>query len=198
MMVSEFFHIYSTGMNPCTLEKRAYAEAYNTWLCVGCGAPRPGTGSINVLLQEKEPADSPITFVNGCGVIIVRKDFLFILGSDRIENDLLLGNVVGAGGALLPEWVTARGRKRLVIRGDKNVSYRECDACGRHVYFAMGSRYLYPEPSTEFSIFESDLYGFIVPVRVFNDSITEHWPDLEIERLPALPESKDSLGDLNS
>ena len=196
MSTSEFVHLYPTGMSPCTLEKSAYAEAIETWLCTGCGTPKPSIGRIDVQIQESQPDDVPLTFVNGCGVVIARRDFVAVLGSERVQADLMLGTVRGPSGKAMSDWVTARGRRRLIVRGSKNVSYRRCGSCGRHVYFAMGVRYLFPAPTVGVSIHESDLYGLVVTPDVLDGVSLARWPKLGVEKLMVLSRSKDSLGDL--
>lgn len=54
--------------------------------------------------------------------------------------DLWLGNVFDFEGRCIDDWKTFRGRHRLIVRGSKNVSYRQCVECGRYVFFAMGNR----------------------------------------------------------
>jgi hypothetical protein len=196
MSNTEFVHLHPTGMNPCTLVKSAYAAAIETWLCTGCGAPKPSVGAVDVQIQEERPADAPIAFVNGCGVVLARRDFLLLLGTARVQADLLLGEVSGPSGKVMPDWATVRGRRRAIIRGSKNVSYRRCESCGRHVYFAMGSRYLFPAPVDGASIYESDLYGLLVAPNVLEGISLSSWPMLGIESLKVLPRPKDSLGEL--
>lgn len=196
MSTADFDHLHPTGMNPCALEKSAYAEAVETWLCTGCGAPKPSVGAVDVQIQEERPADEPITFVNGCGVVLARRDFLRLLGTSRVEADLLLGKVSGPSGKVISDWVTVRGRQRVIVRGSSNVSYRRCESCGRHVYFAMGARYLFPAPAGSVSIYESDLYGLVVASSVLEGISLSNWPKLGVESLKVLPRPKDSLGEL--
>lgn len=196
MSTANFVHLHPTGMSPCTLEKRAYAEAVETWLCTGCGAPKSAVGAIDVQIEEEQPANEPITFVNGCGVVLARSDFLQLLGEARVQADLLLGKVSASSGKVISNWVTVRGRHRVIVRGSKNVSYRCCESCGRHVYFAMGARYLSPSPAGKASIYESDLYGLVVASSVLEGVSFRNWSKLGIENLKVLPKPKDALGDL--
>ena len=196
MITSEFIHLHPTGMSPCTLEKSTYAEAVEAWLCTGCGAPKPLIGPIDVQIQEDCPSDVPLTFVNGCGVVIARHDFVAALGAGRVQADLMLGTVRGPSGKEMSDWVTIRGRRQLIVRGSKNVSYRRCESCGRHVYFAMGGRYLFPTPVAGVFIHESDLYGLVVTPDVLEGMSLTRWPKLGVEKLRVLSQPKDSLGDL--
>jgi hypothetical protein len=183
-------------MSPCTLQKSAYAEAIKTWLCASCGAPKPSIGAIDVQIQESRPTGEPLTFVNGCSVVVGRRDFVVAVGRNYVLTDLMLGKVINASGEVVPDWVTVRGRRRLIVRGSKNVSYRRCESCGRHVYFAMGDRYLFPAPKRGVTIYESDLYGLVIPTDAINGVSLDRWPQLGIEKLQVLPSSKDSLGEL--
>ena len=189
-----FTHLYSNGMSPCSLDKDNYAVATETWLCTGCGAPRPDVGSIDVQIQETLPDDAPLTFVNGCGVILARRDFLDSLPVVDIRSNVTLGTVRGASGTSLDDWSTVRCRSRLIVRGNRNVSYRQCTVCGRHVYFAMGSRYLYPAPLQGCSIFESDLYGLVLAHGPFPQ--LPRWPKVAVDLLRIATRPQDGLGDL--
>ena len=161
-----FVCLQSTTMNPCFLAEDAYAEAKRSWLCSGCCSPKPGFGAVDARLQEA-PKDKPLNFVMGCGLPVAYGKFLDRLGESLVERDLSLGQVFGPDGTRLEDWVTFRGRRRLIIRGSREVSYRRCTECGRDVYFAMGKRYLYPNPPQDVALFESDLFGLVLPEEIF-------------------------------
>lgn len=182
-------------MDPCSLTKEAYAKAQHTWLCTGCCAPMPGIGALDVQLEDS-PHDGPLNFVNGCGVPIALRSFLDAIGDEADRRELMLGRVHGPDGKRLDDWVTVRGRHGLIIRGSKNVSHRQCSNCGRHVYFAMGKRYLFPEPPKDVEIFESDLFGLVLSERLFSLIDLSKWKSISVDELPVLKEPKDSLGDL--
>lgn len=118
------------------------------------------------------------------------------LSKDAVQRDLYLGNVFGPNGNVLDDWVTFRGRHRVIVRGSKNVSYRKCNVCGRHVYFAMGSRYLFPQPTSDASIQESDLFGLVVTPQVMARVTVSRWPNLGVEELKVAENPKDALPEL--
>jgi hypothetical protein len=190
-----FLHLQSTTMDPCSLTNADYAEARNTWLCTGCGVPKPGVHEVDVFLEEA-PGDKPLNIVNGCGLPIAYKPFLDEFPSDTVRRDLYLGQVYGPGRRLLTDWVTFRGRRRLIIRGSKNVGHRKCSECGRDVYFATGARYLYPEPPSDAALFESDCFGLILAQDLVPHGELGKWSKLRIDRLPVLQSPKDALGEL--
>jgi len=191
-----FYHLHSTGTSPCTMTKDAYQHARATWLCTGCAAPKPETKSVDVKIQEPYPIESPLTFVSGCGIAIANWEFLKGLNEDILRRDLFLGKVIDPTGIVLRDWVTWRGRRRLIVRGTKNVSHRQCDICGRHVYFAMGRRYLFPRPPTDALIYESDLFGLVTTREVIASITLNRWPKLGLEKLQVLEKPKDSLPEL--
>lgn len=187
-----YLHLQSKTMNPCSLEKRAYAEATGTWLCSGCARPKPGVDRVDAHIQDDEP-EGPLNFVNGCGLPLARVSFLLTLGEERVKRDLNLGQVFGPNRSQMPDWATFRGRQRLIVRGSKHVSHRVCPDCGRDVYFAMGTRYLYPAPPRDVEIFESDLFGLILPESVATDLDIGEIRGVTRERLKVLQEPRDSL-----
>ncbi len=196
MSVRNYIHIRPTGMNPCSLEKKFFSYARKTWLCIGCGAPKPSIGELNIQIQEDNPSDVPLTFVSGCGIILARRDLIELFDKEIVRKDLIIGTVSGSTGEILEDWMTIRGHKRLIVRGSKNISYRCCESCGRHVYFAMGTPYLFPTPPSDTSVFESDLYGLIVSKDIVGDISLRKWPKLVVEILNISLQPKDQLGDL--
>lgn len=196
MSRDRFYHFHSTGTDPCSMAKDAYERARATWLCVGCTAPKPGTKAVDVHIQEKMPAEPSLTFVNGCGVPIANREFLMSLGIDLVQQDLYLGKVFGPTGDVFTNLVTFRGRRQIIVRGSKNVSYRQCDVCGRSVYFAMGNRYLYPQPAADVSIFESDLFGLVVASEAMERIKINQWRKLGVEELKVTEKPQDGLSKL--
>jgi len=191
-----YIHFKSKTMNPCFLTDDAYREATSTWLCRGCVRPKHDTQRIDAHIQDREP-EGPLNLVSGCGLPLAQKSFLFAFGQERIQRDLYLGQVFGPDGSRLDDWVTFRGKQRLIVRGTKNVSHRVCADCGRDVYFAMGTRYLYPAPPSDVELFESDLFGLIVLESVVSELEIPRHARVVRERLRVLKEPKDGLPPLS-
>ncbi len=191
----EYFHLHTSTMNSCSMSNVAALTAKQTWLCPGCNCPKPSQAAIDVTLQEPEPQDAPLNFVYGFGVPLANKAFLECLG-EAVIRDLYVGRVFNESGEEVPDWLTFRGKSRLIIRGTKNVSHRVCGECGRNVYFAMGSRYLFPTPPKDRELFESDLSGLIISAAIFDRIDINKWPKLVVDKLPVLPMPKDALPEL--
>lgn len=194
--MTAFYHVQSATMNPCALTKDAFARAQGSWLCPGCGAPKPGVAAVDTQLDSEPANGSPLNFVNGTGVPLAKKSFLFRLGLDVLRRQLYLGKVIGASGTPLSDWVSFRGRQRVIIRGSRNVAHRTCDVCGRHVYFAMGKRYLYPAPPSDSTVLESDLFGLVLSKDLLSKLALDEWNELTVDELPVLANPLDSIGDL--
>lgn len=191
-----YYHIQTATMDPCALTKDALVHARKSWLCGGCGAPKPGIAEVDVQIDTDPIGLSPLNFVNGTSVPLARKSFLFQLGFDLLRNQMHIGKVIDSKGNVLDEWVTFRGRERVIVRGSKNVFHRVCDLCERHVYFAMGKRYLYPAPSSDAAVMESDLFGLVLSEDQFAKVIVNEREGLTVDELPVLPKPLDSLGNL--
>ena len=153
-----YYHISPNTMDPCTMTKEAGAVAEQTWFCSGCNYPKPGYQALDAFIEDNKPSGGPLNMVNGWGLPLIRKDFLFSFGEDAIRKDLFLGKLYGPDGNLIEDWVTFRGRGKLIVRGSKRAGFRQCDKCGRNAYYAEGSRYLYPAPPKDVLLFESHLY----------------------------------------
>ena len=191
-----FLYLQSGGLNPSSLKKSAYAAAKETWLCTGCAAPKPSVGAVDVRIQAR-PDDAPLTLVFGCGVLLGRRDLLEAFRPECVAADLMLGTVKGWSGELLSDWVTVRGRHPLLVRGSEHVSYRKCQVCGRHAYFALGERYLYPAPASSASIYEDYDSSLVVADGAISDQEAfESWPMLRVKKLKVLEKPRDGLGEL--
>lgn len=193
-----YIGVHTLTMDPFDLANNSYAEARHSWLCTGCCVPKPDVQVVDIFLQSP-PSDKPLNFVNGCGLSVAYKPFLERLPIDVVQRDLYLGRVFGPDGEQLADWVTFRGKKRLIIRGSKHAGVRVCEQCGRDVYFAMGKKYLYPEPQDDVAIFESGGGGgLVLPKDLFFQLDLGKWPKLRIDELPVLDEPMDGLGELNN
>jgi hypothetical protein len=60
----------------------------------------------------------------------------------------------------------------------------------------MGKHYLYPSPPRDATLFESDGYGLILPLELFESLDLGKWKKLEINRLRVLDPPPDGLGEL--
>jgi len=188
------FHLSSKTMRPCYQTKRAHAEAMRTILCPLCTQPKPTVSSIDVSLQERVPNDKPLNFLFGCGIGLIHRELLDLIGVEIVERDLFIGRVVGNHGKAIDDWATFRGREVVIVRGSQDAKYHTCPECGRNNYYAAGKQYLYPRPMGHATIFESDLHGLIVPTDVCERVMTRKWRRLNVDRLPVVDDPPDGLG----
>ena len=189
-----YYHLRSTGMSACAFTEEYYEYARSTWLCAECGSPMPGTTSVDVRIQERTPPEKPLTFVH-C-VPIIHRALLNSIGLELVRTYLYIGKVFGPTGMELEDWVTFRGHQRVIVRGSKSASYRQCCNCGQILYFAMGKRYLYPRPADDAAIYESDLSGLVVRPELLRRVHAERWPQLGVEKLPVVGVPWDNLPEL--
>ena len=172
----------------------ARERARRSWACSDGPHPTPAATVVDVWLQDNTPRDKPLNFVMFGGIPVVHRELLKLFGDDNVERDLYIGRVIGARGKELPDWVTARGRDRLIVRGTRNAGSRICDVCGRLFYFAQGANYLYPAPPNGRAIYESSSCGFVV-TREIGERIADHkWRRMTVEPIPVIDPPPDGLG----
>ena len=197
--MKRYHHIYSQTMDPFDIVNQSYEEATRTWLCNGCKEPKPGVAEVDVVLDNPRITKVPLNIVNGCGVPVARKDFLFSFGEDLVRRDLYLGRVFDPDRKEITELVTFRGKFRLLVRGQKRVSHRICPECGRTRCSSMiGGRYVFPHPPEGVSLFESQLWGLVMPEEVFRRIDLSQWRKVTHEVLQVPPSPPDGLLDLVS
>ncbi len=197
---SVFHHLYSRSMHPLEMVDAQYKEALRTWLCPACKSPRPGTGPINVTVEDQGTRNrATLNLVMGSGVPVARRDVLLSLGAERVFRDLYIGQVVKRNGTPVESLVTYRGRRSLLVRGSKNVSYRQCPECANPLYFSMiGERYLHGQPPRGADLFESQLWGLIFSNEIAKDLDLTKWEQVTHEIVPVRDIPADHLGDLDA
>jgi hypothetical protein len=149
-------------------------------------------------LQDLAPRDKPMNFVYDCGVPLVHRQLLDLIGDDVVYRDLHIGRVFGDRGNEIKDWVTARGRVELIVRGTVDAGYRTCEACGRTHYDATGRKYLFPQPPDNTDAFESDYHGPIVTQAICDRVRSKSWRRLPIDELPVVDPPSDGMGLLPS
>lgn len=190
-----FYHLYSKTMDPCSMVKDVYAFALDTWLCRNCLAPKPEVREIDIQIQDQNPTNAPLNGVKGAWLPLVTLEFLKIFDPNMIQKDFYIGKVSGPSGTPLSKWVTLRGKRKVVIRGVEHVRYGKCDNCGQVRYFAIGKRYLFPEPPKDSTLFESDLGGIVLPENLFKLINLNRWRRrLYIDKLEVPSQPADGLG----
>ena len=179
--MTTLYHIKSSTMSPCSMDKGDYSKARETWLCHGCASPKIGSGAIDVILQAVPPP-IPLNFVSGIGVGIISEIFLNALGMETIVPFLLLGTVSGPDCRAIKDFRTFRGRHMLFIRGDERSTYRKCEVCGRDGYFPMGKKYFVGQiPNVP--IYESQYHQIIVTEELFQRISHIKWKQLSMEKI---------------
>jgi rubredoxin len=186
-------------MDCLEVEGEQHRQALLTWLCPACKSPRPGTGAVNLTVENHGIRNkAALTFAMGVGVPIARRDVLFSLGTERVFRDFWIGQVFKRNGTPVDGLVTFRGRSSLIVRGSKHVSYRKCPECGNSYYFAMiGDRYLHRTPPEGPDLFQSQFLGVILPDQLFKTVNLAEWVQVTHEVLPVL-DPEDGLGDLGA
>jgi hypothetical protein len=160
----------------------------------GLRASAARTTVVDIAIQEPSPHDKPLNFLYGCGVGVIHREFLDLIGQEIFSEDLYLGRITNSRGEEIPDWVTFHGREVIIVRGSKNAEYRTCESCGRNAYYAAGKPYLYPAPPRTATIFQSAGSGLIVPRDVYERVATKKWRRVGIEELPILEAPNDGFG----
>jgi hypothetical protein len=179
------------------LGKEGYAQAKQSWLCGGCARVKPGFREIDVTVQNEKLGNATMNSIMGTDIGVARQEFLFSFGDEIVRRDLYLGRLFREDGIQFQELVTFRGKRRLIIRGRKDVTYRICDRCKRILYYAgFGGGYLYPAPPPGQTIFQSDLCGIVVPEELFRRIDLRKWRMITHEKLAIISPPPDGLGEL--
>jgi hypothetical protein len=189
-----FFHFKPKGLIPCTVEKEFYEEASRTWLCRGCVQPKPGTRAV-MLKLETRPPNIAVNIAMGLGVTVVRSDFLDAVAEFRADLDV---GEVSLDGAVIPEFVTFRPRRQLLLRGDRRSTFRRCDVCGRVSYFPFGTPYVVGGNRLDAAVFESQFH-----VPLLREDLASRIPvsarkGICIEAVDVVDVANDGKGDFES
>jgi hypothetical protein len=191
-----YHHFYSSGINPCSANDGFFEQAKQTWLCPGCYSPKPGVGIVNIKVDDDKPDDRMMTMVFGIFVPIVEWRFLNYLPQDLIKREFWIGQVLGPNDKPMENWITARCRSQIIIRGVSHAGMRRCTECGRTVYFGGGNRYLSPAPPAGHDIHESHLCGFVLPDRLMQAVNIPKLRGVIHEKLKVRVPAPDGFGEL--
>lgn len=129
----------------------------------------------------------------GAGIGVAQWEFLAAFGEDRIKKNFWLGRLFTEELGEMKGWVTFRGKQVLIVRGKSNVKYRYCDDYGNFLYYAAGSRYLFPAPSSHIDIFGSHLGGLVITSKVFEGLTLFRWSKLNIQKRPVTSKAYDGI-----
>lgn len=204
-MTQEYhLHLHPVGAETCDAKKSDEELVREGWFCGSCRRPKPNTGVVDFQIYEKRPVYSPLCWAAHHGIDFARRDFLSLLGEENVARDLMLGTLYGPSGAPIEDWVTVRGRHRVIVRGsakkgfERFVGTRVCEECGNRLYFAYPPRYLYPAPNPDAAILQSDLGGLIVRPELIAHLDLKRKKGFGVEKLKVLDASRDGLGVLEA
>jgi hypothetical protein len=186
-----FVLLRSHTMSPCGLERSFAADFRRKWICGECHTLKPDPGPLDVQIENRNPKGS-MNFLFGEGLDLARMSLLSQLGVRRIKRDLFLGKVTGPDGRELKDWVTYRGKRRLIVRGSIVATNRKCKQCGQHIYTGRGVLYLYPAPPKDAVIFGTRL-GLILPEKLWLSLNIGRARGFRVVKLPVLDEPLDGL-----
>lgn len=196
-----YVHLRPVGVDSSDAANSDEAIIAEGWWCKSCRSPKPDTEAIDFQILKEPPRNKLLDLVGGFGVSLARRSFLLLLGEEGITQNLMLGKVLGPSSDVIDDWVTVRGRHRLIVRGsikkgfERYVGSRICGTCGNRTYSAYPPNYLYPRPRQDVAIYESDLRGLIVQPNLIEHINLKRRPGFGIEKLKVLDKPKDGLGD---
>ncbi len=190
----EYIHIYTASSNQISLTRESKKVAETSWLCTDCNNPYPESKEVDIAIQDDLSGCGPIEFINGCGLQIIQKKFLYLFGKENIDTYFKLGTVYNHNGEKIENWVTVISDNRIIVRGTTNADLRICKNCGRKLYFSLGKQYLYPAPPENIHLFESNSFGLIYDEYLFSRIELKNWKKLYVDKLSVLHKPKDGLG----
>ncbi|WP_147450683.1 hypothetical protein [Rhodophyticola porphyridii] len=194
---TDYFLVYLSGTHGSTGVNR---NDYHPWMCRTCRLPRPDVTSIDFQIDSRSPELPYMDADIYMEVAFARRDFLERMGQDVIREYLYLGELRNCDGDLLEDWVTFRGKNRILLRGRKRVhkgktvtGYRCCDTCGAIMYHGEAPHYLCPAPPAGVRILEGGAGTLVVTRDLFEKLSPKKSRDLDFYQLPVLEEPLDDL-----
>jgi hypothetical protein len=191
-----FLHLKPTTMEPCSLDWTDFESTKNSWFCRGCNWVYPNKLGIDVNTSIDCLKNRYLTFLNGTGLVLAHKGLLSLLPVDLVEQGFNLGNVRSRDGRSLDTWRSMNAINRIIVRGTKNVSFRVCEACGRNVYFAQGTPYVFQSQIEGKSIFGTDSYGILIDSKYVDCKLLAMLKGVDVETVDSRNDSLDGLNQL--
>ena len=189
----DYFFLECLGLDPCGATKQYQARAQAGWLCPGCLVILPGTGPVDIELEDRRPNNRPIDGAFGMGVVLVHREFLERLPGEVVQGELYVGKVAGDHGPL-EDWACVHPVQRTIVRGTTQAGTRTCPSCGRDLYSALESDNLCPPPPEGVRIMAPGV-GFCLVVRDEMMAYVDRtkWKRLRVDKLDVLDEPRDGV-----
>lgn len=186
-----------------TTENTAVAASgrVEEWLCQGRPKswphPRKGLGSADVHLAEDIYSKGGLNAVYGLRLGLIRVDLLEAFGASLFAEWFALGRVFGPSGDLIPDWKTYRGKRRIIIRGTKNVNWQRCEMCGAIQYSSWGGRdFLWPEPDPTVPIFDDNGLRLVFREDIANAIFKQRFSGVKLRKIDVARAPLDGLPEL--
>lgn len=166
-----------------------------SWVCAECHSLLPGHRLQDVRLRHTKLGAEPLMPSFNFGHQVVRRTFLEQLCAGKIDRDFEWATVFTPEGEPFEDWLIARARHQIEVRGEEDVSCDFCPTCGRTRYFASDRSYLYPAPREDIDIFGAGS-SLVVTDRILQRIQSQIWPKLLVMKLPVAEEPLDGLGEI--
>lgn len=171
-----------------------FTEQNPDLFCSHCSRARYLRGPTDIVLDDDCLRHSPLTGDPFHGITIIQKSLLDLIEIEDISRYFCMGAVRNTKGELFGGWVYLYNPDRIIIRGTREATFRNCPECGRTLYSAQGPEYLYPAPPKDIPIFQS-LTSVLVDSRYLDRSRLpkSRWLGSQILKIAEKP--RDGLGE---
>lgn len=194
----QFYCLISRTTSFANLSKAGYLHALEGWLCPTGTHPRPDPEKLDVHLYEDFFGSSPINYVYGKRLGLVKKKVLRSLGAGIVDKYLLIGDVYSVTGAILTDWCSYLGKNQCLLRGTAPAQYSVCDECGYIEYYCRNDwKFFWPNSPQVVELL--DCMGFLVMTQEVLEKIPASLVrQLRATELEASAQAPDGLVELQS
>ena len=172
-------------------------ERYEKSLCWYCNGPMKRQALPGDVIVTKKPQNLLVQSVYGYDGMVVRTDFLTVIGEQLIQQAFRLGTLLDHNGRAMEGFATIYPRKPLLLRNQKPVPGGTllCRFCGRIVLTAADPALLRSQVKSDFTIAANKSTWFLML-----KSLWERFPkparrQMRIDEVPVLQTPQDGLPD---
>ena len=194
---TKYFHV-DCGNTPALVQTPLWRAIYvGKFLCKVCNRLLPSRVGLDVYLEcserELDRREAACVLWHG-GPLVVNSALLDRIPATVRARSFLVGKVFDVKDRELRGWQSVIGKHCIVIRGVKNIEFKECTGCRRNRYICYDfPGYIAQQPPKSLQIAESNSSSLIMSENIYTRILVQTGLRFRAEPLAVLSSPLDGL-----
>ncbi len=194
-MTELFFHLVPTARDNAELDPGVVRALRQKEACASCGNYPAAHVLDGFELVYMSGVD--MQCVSGMDAWVVSERFFDQIRRIANAADLSFASVLVPKG-MNGKFVLLSAAKQIVIRGDATSTFRQCDVCGRNLYYPFGKHCLFGLPDPRASLYRSQLATLVLPISAYAKigAVVKGYQKVVARKLPTMVTPTDGRGEI--